>query len=204
MQQRYYDPVIGRFLSVDPVTAYEKPITNFNRYVYARNNPYKFTDPDGRDVACNGTTCNIRCQGAECFGDFAKYGMIRMLSDAADLTRILFPIIQQSQGDSPPLPEGMVGTKDGEGGRTRTRENNGPLAPEHGGTGNAETDFDHLTGGNSSPPGEGSTLPEGSKVGGNGIILRPGKEGEGPRIDVPASGDKPRETLHYPKPDERL
>lgn len=50
MQQRYYDPMIGRFLSVDPVTAYEKPLTNFNRYVYALNNPYKFTDPDGRDV----------------------------------------------------------------------------------------------------------------------------------------------------------
>lgn len=49
MQQRYYDPMIGRFLSTDPVTAYEKPLTNFNRYAYARNNPYRFTDPDGRD-----------------------------------------------------------------------------------------------------------------------------------------------------------
>ena len=49
MQQRYYDPSIGRFLSTDPVTAYEKPMTNFNRYVYALNNPYRFTDPDGRD-----------------------------------------------------------------------------------------------------------------------------------------------------------
>lgn len=48
MQQRYYDPQIGRFLSVDPVTAHDMPLTNFNRYVYARNNPYKFTDPDGR------------------------------------------------------------------------------------------------------------------------------------------------------------
>lgn len=48
MQQRYYDPGIGRFLSVDPVTAYEKPGMNFNRYWYANNNPYKFMDPDGR------------------------------------------------------------------------------------------------------------------------------------------------------------
>jgi RHS repeat-associated protein len=47
--QRYYDPGIGRFLSTDPVTAYEKPMTNFNRYVYALNNPYRFTDPDGRE-----------------------------------------------------------------------------------------------------------------------------------------------------------
>ena len=46
--QRYYDPTIGRFLSVDPVTAYSNPIGAFNRYWYANNNPYRFTDPDGR------------------------------------------------------------------------------------------------------------------------------------------------------------
>ncbi|MBO9881032.1 RHS repeat-associated core domain-containing protein [Xanthomonas sp. D-109] len=50
MQQRYYDSLIGRFLSVDTVTPYDKPVTNFNRYGYALNNPYKFTDPDGRDI----------------------------------------------------------------------------------------------------------------------------------------------------------
>lgn len=50
MQQRYYDPQIGRFLSVDPVTAYDNPIDHFHRYRYANNNPYKFTDPDGRQA----------------------------------------------------------------------------------------------------------------------------------------------------------
>jgi len=48
MQQRYYDPTIGRFLSVDPVTANANTGANFNRYKYAANNPYRFTDPDGR------------------------------------------------------------------------------------------------------------------------------------------------------------
>jgi RHS repeat-associated protein len=47
MQQRYYDPGIGRFLSVDPVTASGNG-GNFNRYLYAAGNPYRFTDPDGR------------------------------------------------------------------------------------------------------------------------------------------------------------
>lgn len=50
MQQRYYDPMIGRFLSTDPVTADSATGANFNRYWYANNNPYKFVDPDGRVV----------------------------------------------------------------------------------------------------------------------------------------------------------
>ncbi|MGX5732493.1 RHS repeat domain-containing protein [Pseudoxanthomonas beigongshangi] len=48
MQQRYYDPLIGRFLSTDPVTAYSNSGANFNRFWYANNNPYRFMDPDGR------------------------------------------------------------------------------------------------------------------------------------------------------------
>ena len=48
MQQRYYDPVAGRFLSVDPVTTNTKDGSYFGRYHYAANNPYKFKDPDGR------------------------------------------------------------------------------------------------------------------------------------------------------------
>ena len=49
MQQRYYDAQIGRFLSVDPVTANSGTGDNFNRYWYALNNPYRYLDPDGRE-----------------------------------------------------------------------------------------------------------------------------------------------------------
>jgi RHS repeat-associated protein len=59
MQQRYYDQSIGRFLSVDPVTANAKTGANFNRYWYANNNPYKFIDPDGREAAC--VTLRVNC-----------------------------------------------------------------------------------------------------------------------------------------------
>jgi uncharacterized protein RhaS with RHS repeats len=48
MQARYYDPVIGRFYSNDPVGwSPENPVMSFNRYLYVNNNPYKYTDPDG-------------------------------------------------------------------------------------------------------------------------------------------------------------
>lgn len=55
MQARYYDPVIGRFYSNDPVDALQQlakdDIHGFNRYTYANNNPYKYTDPEGKDAS---------------------------------------------------------------------------------------------------------------------------------------------------------
>ena len=50
MQARYYDPGTGRFLGVDPVSPAPGNLFHFNRYDYANNNPYKFTDPDGRNA----------------------------------------------------------------------------------------------------------------------------------------------------------
>jgi RHS repeat-associated protein len=61
MQARYYDPVIGRFYSNDPVGAAtflsRGNVHGFNRYAYANNNPYKYIDPDGRScTSADGTT----------------------------------------------------------------------------------------------------------------------------------------------------
>jgi len=50
MQARYYDPVIGRFLSVDPTTFVDTGNPSyFNRYRYCANDPINCTDPTGRD-----------------------------------------------------------------------------------------------------------------------------------------------------------
>jgi RHS repeat-associated protein len=49
-QQRYYDPLLGRFLSPDPVETDANSGGNFNRYWYANDNPYRYTDPDGRAI----------------------------------------------------------------------------------------------------------------------------------------------------------
>jgi len=58
MQQRYYDPELGRFLSVDPVTTLESNVDAFNRYWYGSNNPYRYTDPDGRESWSNTGSAN--------------------------------------------------------------------------------------------------------------------------------------------------
>jgi RHS repeat-associated protein len=51
MQQRYYDPVAGRFLSNDPVVTDVGSGGGFNRYYYANNNPFAYIDSDGRESA---------------------------------------------------------------------------------------------------------------------------------------------------------
>lgn len=48
MQQRYYDPLLGRFLSVDPIAAASNYSRSVNRYSYANSNPYSYVDPDGK------------------------------------------------------------------------------------------------------------------------------------------------------------
>lgn len=50
MHHRYYDPITGRFLSVDQAGVGFEDGSNFNRYWYARNNPYGYVDPDGRSI----------------------------------------------------------------------------------------------------------------------------------------------------------
>lgn len=50
MDQRYYDPQVGGFLSSDPIDISTTDGSNFNRYWYANDNPYRYTDPDGRQV----------------------------------------------------------------------------------------------------------------------------------------------------------
>jgi RHS repeat-associated protein len=50
MGARYYDPVLGRFVGVDPKAVDPENVHSFNRYAYGNNNPYKFVDPDGHSA----------------------------------------------------------------------------------------------------------------------------------------------------------
>jgi RHS repeat-associated protein len=47
MQARYYDPVVGRFLSVDPISPEPINIYTFIRYGYVSGNPITKIDPNG-------------------------------------------------------------------------------------------------------------------------------------------------------------
>jgi len=57
MQAQYYDPLIGRFLSVDPVGFSPGRPQMFNRYAYTYNDPMNATDPTGLVLECSSGGC---------------------------------------------------------------------------------------------------------------------------------------------------
>jgi RHS repeat-associated protein len=44
---RYYDPMMGRFITADSIVSDVYDPQDLNRYAYCRNNPMKYVDPDG-------------------------------------------------------------------------------------------------------------------------------------------------------------
>jgi RHS repeat-associated protein len=106
-QARYYDPVIGRFLSIDPMAVRTGNAGNFNRYNYANNSPYKFTDPDGRESACFAT--GIGCGLTPITQDIQdrQAFTIGAMSMAAIGATVMAPIIAPIVADLPVL--GPVG-----------------------------------------------------------------------------------------------
>ena len=47
---RDYDPLLGRFMGMDPVGFDDRNIQSFNKFAYGNNNPYRFVDPDGAEA----------------------------------------------------------------------------------------------------------------------------------------------------------
>ena len=44
---RYYNPLIGRFISLDPILGRDGDVLSRNGYIYVKNNPLKYVDPSG-------------------------------------------------------------------------------------------------------------------------------------------------------------
>jgi RHS repeat-associated protein len=48
---RYYDPVVGTFLSPDTLIPDPTSVWDYNRFAYVRGNPLKYTDPSGHETS---------------------------------------------------------------------------------------------------------------------------------------------------------
>ena len=122
MQARYYDPVIGRFYSNDPVGWTPKnPVMSFNRYLYVNNNPYKYTDPNGEflnfavkfvaDVALGAAlnyaeTGSVNLGGAVVDAAAGALNPAKTVQKAKRLAKVI-------KGGCSFTPETMILTKDG-------------------------------------------------------------------------------------------
>jgi len=78
---RYYSSKPGRFTTTDPVYTWKENLLDpqrWNRYAYARNNPLKFVDPDGREVELSGSdSFKIAYQTAKASLSFHNAALIR-------------------------------------------------------------------------------------------------------------------------------
>ena len=82
----------ARWLSVDPVKAEANQPVTFNRYHYATNNPYKFTDPDGREIRATNPADRARVErmiNSMAFGvyRFNREGTLQQTQSSGDTSR---------------------------------------------------------------------------------------------------------------------
>ena len=214
MGARYYSPTYGRFLGMDPVEFDPNNIHSFNRYAYANNNPYRYVDADGRmatwalaglvlgTVAVTAAANYNASPEARRSADQAARAVSAAVQKLGNWLRADAVEEQGNGGTGSPvsLPDVLVGDQSdpragpNKGGNKHT---SGPLRPEHGGTGDFQADLEKLTGG-VRPWQPGDKAPPGSVVGDNGVFGRPGNRSGGKSIDIPAKGNRPHETLHYP------
>jgi len=108
MNGRVYDPMLGRFMSADPIISDLSNVQRLNRYSYVLNSPLSYTDPSGFDGLVS--NCPIaNCLGDRGFtlqdssGDWAAYLLnIGISKGLAELDRLVTQLNQSSFEDIAP------------------------------------------------------------------------------------------------------
>jgi RHS repeat-associated protein len=116
MGRRYYDPVLGRFLSPDPAEPdLDNLVQSLNRYAYGNNNPYRYRDPDGRSAVLMFAVPPLLLGGAWWVtrSPEQRESMIRVAAQAASWFRGL--VFNESNGkgtaEGSSIPTGQDGTQ---------------------------------------------------------------------------------------------
>ncbi|OQW62895.1 MAG: hypothetical protein BVN28_04890 [Nitrospira sp. ST-bin4] len=169
---RYYHPRLQRFIAEDPI-GFRGGDTNLYRNV--GGNPLMWRDPLGHFAMVLPLVPPLVDAGIAVGGIIAGGIVGQIISNVIN-----------SQGSSsvPDLPTDIVGNN---------------RRPSSGKTVNTDLPADRFPGTVDDLTGGNTTVdPDGRQVCPNGVRVRPGKSGQGPRISIPANGPKPPETIHFP------
>jgi RHS repeat-associated protein len=108
MHARFYNPQTGRFTRVDPMNSADpRQPQSWNRYTYARDNPLKFIDPDGREIQVPEALRESVSQGLQGSADFAD---IFQTLDALPASEVLVTF-GPFQAHSPPGSDAIQSQK---------------------------------------------------------------------------------------------
>ncbi len=173
------NPSTGSSTQLDPIGL----AGGLNSYGFGAGDPINFSDPYGTAAIPLAFLAGAAVrQGFRLLGGAIMTAFVLRFRDALRSESEGSPT--QPAANPAPLPDGLTGTN--------PRETSGRINTD--GAGIPEEKFDELTGGQS------VTDSNGHRVGANGVRLRPGTETKGPRIDIPAKGDRKHETIHWPAP----
>lgn len=174
---RDYDPEVARWTAKDS-SRFNGGDTNLYRYAFG--DPVNFRDPKGNTTIVVGGEMGAVVGGPP--------GAVAGAVIGAAIAVVGYIVYNEATSDEegdlvPDLPNDVVGDNPRESsGKRKNTDLPADALPDV---------IKDLTGGNLQDD-------DGQKVCPNGIRIRPGKPGEGPRIDIPGKGSKPPETIHFP------
>lgn len=198
---RTYDSgAVGRWLSPDPVLGRPDDPQTWNRYAYARNNPLRYVDPNGKWTVPAPTLVNPTLATATILGMAAYYALVNWARAGAPVSMLQMPHVQLApdvlRNPTRPWPFGPAGgtvfvpdvggRSFGPDGRPQTDSD----LPHEGAKPGAPGSVPHAHDWKPSPDGGAPTRGE----------HRPLKPGDPPLTPDPAQPDQPVPPAQPPQP----
>ncbi|MBI5225013.1 RHS repeat-associated core domain-containing protein [Candidatus Micrarchaeota archaeon] len=96
---RYYDPDLGRFVSADALQGNLGDPLSLNRYVYVKNNPVKFVDPNGNEEKTPDSASDFRTRWEQWNQKKSKFpGRVEEIQKMAYTEKIYDEYLKNSYG----------------------------------------------------------------------------------------------------------